>query len=72
MKINIFCKPASKIDKAEWKDEVLHVKIKAKPVNGEANEALTKFLSEYFKIPASKITLLKGHTSKHKVVEITD
>jgi uncharacterized protein YggU (UPF0235/DUF167 family) len=46
------------------------VKIREKPIDGEANRWLIEALSEFFKIPKSHIHILYGHTSREKVVEI--
>ena len=49
-----------------------HYKIwtNAPPIDGKANKAVIKYLSKYFKTPKSKINILKGETSQHKIVEI--
>jgi uncharacterized protein (TIGR00251 family) len=49
----------------------LKVKLTAPPVEGEANAALVDFLSDYFKIPRKNINLVKGETSRSKLIEIT-
>jgi uncharacterized protein YggU (UPF0235/DUF167 family) len=48
------------------------VKLRAKPVDGEANIALVEALSDFFDVPKSHITILHGHTSREKVVEILE
>jgi len=48
----------------------LKVKLTAPPVEGEANAALLVFLAEYFGIPRKDITLLRGESSRTKLVEI--
>ena len=48
----------------------LRVKVAAKPQDGAANEAVIKLLSEYFKISKSMIEIVKGHTSRTKIIEI--
>jgi uncharacterized protein (TIGR00251 family) len=48
----------------------LKIKLTAAPVDGEANQALIKFLSDVFKVPKKNIMLLKGETSRHKLIEI--
>ncbi|MDD3363847.1 MAG: DUF167 domain-containing protein [Syntrophomonas sp.] len=48
----------------------LKVKLTAPPVDGEANAALIGFLSGYLKIPRKDINLIKGETSRNKIVEI--
>jgi len=51
---------------------MLKIKLKAPPVDGEANKELIKFLSKEWKIPKSKIRIAKGETSKIKILEIED
>ncbi len=48
----------------------LKVKLTAPPVDGEANAALIDFLSAYLKIPRRDIHIIKGETSRNKMVEI--
>lgn len=48
----------------------LKVKLTAPPVDGEANAALIDFLSSCLKIPRKDINLVKGDTSRLKLVEI--
>ncbi len=54
-------------------DGRLKIKIKAPPVDGEANEELIRFLSEILKVSKSKIHLLQGVSSRQKniLVELT-
>jgi uncharacterized protein (TIGR00251 family) len=48
----------------------IKVKVTAPPVEGKANEALIKFLAKEFKISASSVEILKGHTSREKIIRI--
>ncbi|HRY13362.1 MAG TPA: DUF167 domain-containing protein [Syntrophomonadaceae bacterium] len=48
----------------------LKIKLTAPPVEGEANAALIDFLASCLKIPRKDITLIKGDTSRLKLVEI--
>jgi uncharacterized protein (TIGR00251 family) len=48
----------------------LKIKIKAPPQDGEANQELSDYFSETFKIPNSRIHLLKGQSSRQKDVLI--
>ncbi len=48
----------------------IRVKIKAPPVEGEANKELVKFLSKRFKIPKSEIEIISGHNSRYKRVRM--
>jgi uncharacterized protein YggU (UPF0235/DUF167 family) len=41
-------------------------------VDGEANHALIRFLSKSLHIPTSDISIVSGHSSRHKIIRITD
>ncbi len=49
---------------------ILKVKLAAPPIDGKANEALIKLLAEQYDIPKSMIRIVKGQTSKTKIVEL--
>jgi uncharacterized protein len=51
-------------------NEALKIKLTAPPVEGEANAALVDFLSKYLGLPRKDIKLIKGETSRHKIIEI--
>ncbi|OHB05321.1 MAG: hypothetical protein A3A26_01905 [Candidatus Zambryskibacteria bacterium RIFCSPLOWO2_01_FULL_47_14] len=44
---------------------------KERPIEGRANEAITKLLAEYFQTQRSQVRLISGATSKRKVFEIS-
>lgn len=46
----------------------LKIKIKAPPVDGEANKELIRFLGDFFSLSSKKVHLLQGETSRQKVV----
>ena len=48
----------------------LKVHLTAKPVRGAANAALIKLLSQYFKVPQSAVTILKGRSNRTKIISI--
>jgi uncharacterized protein (TIGR00251 family) len=45
-------------------------KLKAKPIRGQANKALIKYLSKIFDISANRISIKKGLKSSTKIIEI--
>lgn len=49
---------------------ILRVKVTAVPENGKANEALIKLLAKTLHVSKSKISLIRGSTSRVKQVEI--
>lgn len=52
----------------EGSDAVLKIALQAPPVEGRANAALIKFLSELLKIPRSAIEITAGQTARNKTV----
>ncbi len=51
-------------------DGVLQVKISAPPVKGRANKELIAFLSKILDVGKSQIYIIKGHTTRNKVIAI--
>jgi len=48
------------------------VHLTAPPVDGKANEALVAFLAEHYSVRPSRIEIIKGLKSRHKVINIKD
>jgi uncharacterized protein len=48
----------------------LRVKVTAPPVDAAANEALVRLLAEEWDCPRSRVELVRGHTSRHKLVKL--
>lgn len=51
-------------------DDALKLKLHAQPVEGQANEALVRYLARVLAVPRSAVTITHGHTSKRKLVEV--
>ena len=47
----------------------LTIYLRAKPHDGEANEALIKLLSKYFDTPKTSIKIVHGAKSRNKTIE---
>ena len=52
-------------------DGIVGIKIKAPPTEGKANTELVNYLSNLLNIPKSAVTIIRGHTSRNKSVEIS-
>ena len=71
MRLNIKVIPKASLNKVIRLSETeLKVKLTSPPVDGEANKKLIEILSKEYKVPKSKIKIVKGETSKNKVVDI--
>lgn len=69
IKVKVF--PGSKEEEIIRKSEdSFEIKVRAKPIKGEANREVIKILAFYFKIPESKIKLIKGFRKRNKIFEI--
>lgn len=69
IKVKVF--PNSKEEEIIKKSEdSFEVKVKEKPLEGKANRAVIKVLALYFKIPESKIKLVKGAKQRNKIFEV--
>lgn len=51
-------------------DGLLKIRIASPAVDGKANKALIEFIAKEFKIQKKLITILKGKTSRKKILEI--
>ncbi len=73
MRLSVKVKPNAKTSLVKTlEDNVLEVYVNAPAKDGKANDRLLEILSEHFKKPKSKIKLLKGQSSKIKLLEIED
>lgn len=71
MKITVIVKIKSKVETVEKaSDNSYTVRVNAQPVKGEANLRIIELLSEYFKVPKTAISIVKGHLGKRKIIEI--
>ena len=52
------------------REDVVCVRLRAPPVEGKANRNLIKFFADVFQTNRSKVTIVKGATSRTKAVSI--
>lgn len=70
MLISIRVIPRSARNMLEWEQDMLKARLTAPPVDGAANAALIALLAERLAIPKRSITIVRGSTSRKKMVEI--
>lgn len=66
-KIKVVVKTNSKENKIERIDDYYKVCLKARPIEGEANLVLVKFLSRHFKMRAR---IISGLRSREKLISL--
>lgn len=53
-----------------FSDDTLRVKIAAPPVKGKANKELLGFLCKLLMISKDRVSIVKGHTARNKIIAI--
>jgi uncharacterized protein (TIGR00251 family) len=62
---------AARNELAGFSEGVLRVRVAAPPVRGKANQELIAFLARKLGLSKGDLTILKGHTSRNKLIFIT-
>ena len=70
MIINAKVKPNSGKQLVEMKEGVLHVSLKESAEQNKANIELMNLLAKHFNTSAKEIKILRGKTSRNKIVEV--
>lgn len=71
--ISLLIQPNSKKTEIQGlHDNKLKVRIHSPPVDGKANEEVIRFFSKLLKIKKNQIDIVKGHTDKTKLLQISD
>lgn len=50
--------------------DALKLRLQAQPIEGKANEALVRYLSDMLDVPRTSIVLTHGHTNRRKMLEV--
>ncbi len=50
--------------------EALKIRLAAPPIEGRANEALLRFIADFFQVPLRNVELVKGEQSRQKRVAV--
>lgn len=73
MKLHTQTKPNSKhAEGVELVDDIYVVRVKEPAVEGKANARAIELLAKHFGVPKTRVKLVSGVTSKHKVFEVDD
>lgn len=72
MKIDVKVIPRARKDLIKEEKGLLKVYLCAPASEGKANKALIKILAQHFKIPQSRVEIIKGLKSRHKTINISE
>jgi uncharacterized protein (TIGR00251 family) len=70
MKILVVVTPNAREEEVTRETDRYQVKVKEPPREGRANDSVIRLLAAHFRVPKNYVRILKGQTSKIKVVEI--
>jgi len=69
--ISVHVTPRARRDEiVGWQEGELWVRLRAPPVEGQANESLRRFLAKRLGVPASAVEMVGGATARHKRVRV--
>lgn len=70
--LSLYLHPKASQRKIVLYPKSIEVYITDPPTKGKANKGLLKFLSKELAIPSSSFSIVHGHTSRNKIIEITN
>ena len=70
MRLRVRVHPRSANPRIEWDGTTAEVWMAAPPIEGRANAAVIHALSKWLDVPASSISIVSGHRSRLKLVEV--
>ena len=69
--LNLHVQPGAKrTEVAGRHGDALKIRLAAPPVDGKANAELLRFLSDAFDVPLRNVTLVRGESSRQKIVRV--
>lgn len=69
-KLEIHAKPRAKKSRVIAVGPPVEIALAAPPVDGAANDELVRFLAEVLGLPKRAIAILRGESSRHKLVAV--
>lgn len=71
VRLNVRLTPRASRDAiAGFEGETLRVRVAAPPVEGRANQALTRLLARRLRLPRGAVRIVAGQTSRNKIVTV--
>lgn len=70
--INVYVQPGAKrTEIVGLHGDELKIRLASVPIDGRANDALLKYVSQLFDVPVRQVELKRGAKSRHKKIVIT-
>jgi uncharacterized protein (TIGR00251 family) len=61
---------AKKTEFTGFREDELVLRLSVPAVEGKANKAASEYLSHYFRVPRSAVSMVSGEKSRHKIFQI--
>ncbi len=62
--------PRAKSEGIVEENGTLVIRVRDPPERGKANKRVIELVARYFNVPKSKVEIVKGHTSREKVIKV--
>ncbi len=62
--------PRAKNEGIVEENGTLVIRVRDPPEKGKANKRVIELVARYFNVPKSKVEIVKGHTSREKVLKV--
>ena len=72
MRLDVRLTPRSSQNRIEIEGETARAWVTAAPTDGQANEALIRLVAKTLDVAPSRVTIVRGHTSREKTIEIEE
>lgn len=61
---------AKKTEFTGYREDELVLRLNAPAIEGKANKAAIEFMSRFFEVPRSTVSIVSGEKSRHKIFQI--
>jgi uncharacterized protein (TIGR00251 family) len=69
--LNVRLQPRARTDEIVGeRDGRVVIRVTAPPVDGKANDALTRLIANKANVAPSRVTVIRGHTARNKTIRV--
>jgi uncharacterized protein len=72
VRIRVRAHPGASRERVEWREDVLHVWVTARAVEGQANRALVRAIARGLGVRSSAVALVGGERGRDKLCEVPE
>jgi len=72
LQVNVKIKALKNELQVDLKNNVAIFKTNLPPEKNKINKKLIEYIAEYFRVPQANVRILRGHKSRHKIVQVIE